>query len=166
MSWWTPEGWIRPSGRVAPAPCAARDGRGRGSAWVVFLVAGCYLAARSARPLWSATAWSPDPEGDRGRLLGVRPARPLVLGLKDGTLVGYQTAGPEGKGSWFFSLALPRRVSEYGTPIRRGGYASREEAVRALKRLQVTGGRVLPAADWPETRLASRVNVREEKPRG
>lgn len=54
----------------------------------------------------------------------------------------------EGHGSWFFSLGLPRRVGGTRRRIRRAGYASREEAERALGRLQVTGGRALTVADW------------------
>jgi hypothetical protein len=51
-------------------------------------------------------------------------------------------------GSWFFILELPRHVGGTRRRIRRGGYASREEAERALGRLRVTGGRVLTVADW------------------
>jgi len=62
----------------------------------------------------------------------------------------------EEHGSWFFSLELPRHVGGTRRRIRRGGYASREEAERALGRLQVTGGRVLTVADWLEIWLATR----------
>lgn len=65
-------------------------------------------------------------------------------------------------GSWFFSLELPRHVGGTRRRIRRGGYASREEAERALGRLQVTGRRVLTVADW----LATRAHVRDKTLRG
>jgi hypothetical protein len=69
-------------------------------------------------------------------------------------------------GSWFFSLELPRHVGGTRRRIRRGGYASREEAERALGRLQVTGGRVLTVADWLEIWLATRAHVRDKTMRG
>ena len=69
-------------------------------------------------------------------------------------------------GSWFFSLELPRHVGGVRRRIRRGGYASREEAERALGRLQVTGGRVLTVADWLEIWLATRAHVRDKTMRG
>jgi hypothetical protein len=69
-------------------------------------------------------------------------------------------------GSWFFSLELPRHVGGTRRRIRRGGYTSREEAERALGRLQVTGGRVLTVADWLEIWLATRTRVRDKTLRG
>jgi len=72
----------------------------------------------------------------------------------------------EGHGSWFFSLELPRHVGGVRRRIRRGGYASREEAERALGRLQVTGGRALMVADWLEIWLATRAHVRDKTLRG
>jgi hypothetical protein len=72
----------------------------------------------------------------------------------------------EGHGSWFFSLELPRHVGGARRRIRRGGYASREEAERALSRLQVTGGRALTLADWLEIWLTTRTRVRDKTLRG
>jgi integrase len=72
----------------------------------------------------------------------------------------------EGHGSWFFSLELPRHVGGVRRRVRRGGYAGREEAERALSRLQVTGGRVLTVADWLEIWLTTRTRVREKTLRG
>jgi len=72
----------------------------------------------------------------------------------------------EGHGSWFFSLELPRHVGGVRCRVRRGGYASREEAQRALSRLQMTGGRVLTVADWLEIWLTTRTRVREKTLRG
>jgi Arm DNA-binding domain len=69
----------------------------------------------------------------------------------------------EEHGSWFFSLELPRHVGGTRRRIRRGGYASREEAERALSRLQVTGGRALSVADWLEIWLTTRTWVRKRR---
>jgi Phage integrase, N-terminal SAM-like domain len=72
----------------------------------------------------------------------------------------------EEHGSWFFSLELPRHVGGTRRRVRRGGYASREEAERALGRLQVTGGRLLTVADWLEIWLTTRTRVRDKTLRG
>ena len=72
----------------------------------------------------------------------------------------------DGHGSWFFSLELPRHVGGTRRRIRRGGYATRKEAVRALSRLQVAGRRMLTVADWLETWLATRAHVRDKTLRG
>jgi hypothetical protein len=65
-----------------------------------------------------------------------------------------------------FSLEVPRRVGGTRRRIRRGGYASREEAERALSRLQAAGGRALTVADWLEIWLTSRTRVRDKTLRG
>jgi integrase len=72
----------------------------------------------------------------------------------------------EEHGSWFFSLELPRHAGGGRRRIRRGGYASREEAERALSRLQVSGGRALTVADWLEIWLTTRTRVRDKTLRG
>jgi hypothetical protein len=101
------------------------------------------------------------PSGSVYKRCGCRKGR---AGLRFGS--SCPRLGEDGHGSWFFSLELPRRVGGVRHRIRRGGYASREDAVRALERLQVTGGRVLTVADWLEIWLTTRARVRDKTLRG
>jgi hypothetical protein len=71
-----------------------------------------------------------------------------------------QRLGEEGHGSWFFSMDLPRHVGGVRRRLRRGGYATREDAGCALERLRLPGGRVLTVADWLEVWLTTRVRLR------
>jgi integrase len=66
----------------------------------------------------------------------------------------------EDHGSWFFSLDLPRHVGGLRRRVRRGGYASREDAGHALERMRLPGGRVLTVADWLGIWLTARVRLR------
>ena len=101
------------------------------------------------------------PPGSVFKRCGCRRGR---AGLRLGT--SCPRLAEDDHGSWFFSLELPRHVGGTRRRIRRGGYASRDEAERALRRLQVTGGRVLTVADWLEIWLATRTRVRDKTLRG
>src|ERR1700726_1788064 len=103
------------------------------------------LAVNSSSFAGGDSGMSRKPSGSVFKRCGCRRGR---AGLRLGASCPH--LAEDDHGSWFFSLELPRHVGGLRRRIRRGGYASREEAVRALRRLRVTGGRVLTVADWLE----------------
>jgi len=72
----------------------------------------------------------------------------------------------DGHGSWYFSVDLRHHAGEGRQRLRRGGYATRRDAERALERLSLPGGQVVTVADWLEAWLAGRARVREKTLRG
>ena len=122
---------------------------------------GLILAVSPSSRAGGDSGMSRKPSGSVFKRCGCRRGR---AGLRFGAYCPRLAEGDHG--SWFFSLELPRHVGGARRRIRRGGYASREEAERALGQLQVTGGRVLTVADWLEIWLATRAHVRDKTLRG
>ena len=101
------------------------------------------------------------PPGSVYKRCGCRKGR---AGLRLGT--SCPRLAEDDHGSWFFSLDLPRHVGGLRRRVRRGGYATRQEAECALRRLRLPGGRVLTVADWLEIWLTARVKLRSTTMRG
>jgi len=74
--------------------------------------------------------------------------------------------GEEGHGSWFFSLDLPRQAGGPRRRVRRGGYATEQDARAALARMREPRGQLVTAADWLELWLTTRVKLRSSTLRG
>jgi integrase len=75
-------------------------------------------------------------------------------------------SGKPGHGSWYFSLDLESYTPGRRERIRRGGYATREDAAQALARVRVPGGDGCGAVTvgqwltlWSESRIRLRANT-------
>ena len=84
-----------------------------------------------------------------------RAARPIVPA----------SGGGGARGSWYFSLDLPRHVDGKAAAAP-GGYLTCDAAAVARDRLSVSqpgdpGGRILTVADWLETWVETRVRLRD-----
>src|SRR5581483_6457915 len=74
-----------------------------------------------------------------------------------------QRRGQPGHGSWYFAFDVPGECLGQRCRIRRGGYGSRAEAVRALRRLTPGAGQrsaIVTVGQWLTAWLDARITVR------